>query len=499
MSATGAAGNGTGTTGAVTPAPGLAGALLLPRGRRGAELIMLAFSIGVVLFAYANVGLGLNGHVPTGLATYGVLFAVLMLGAHLAIRKLAPWADPLLLPLAALLNGLGLVMIYRLQESGRNGNPGSAISTMSASTTTFQLMWSAIGVIAFVAVLVVIREPRTLQRYTYTLGAIGLVLLALPAMLPNSISEVPGTGAKIQVALGGFSIQPEEFAKLALAVFFAGYLVAKRDVLALAGLHVLGIALPRARDMGPVLIAWGASLLVLVFESDIGTSALFFGLFLIMLYIATQRTSWLLIGTSLFLVGAWAASKLVSHVGVRFTIWLHPFTFANVFCGSTSVHVACVPSYQLAQGMYGLGFGGVLGTGLGHGQPYLTPLVQSDFIITAFGEELGLTGLMALLLIYGLIVQRGLRAAVAVRDPFSKLLAAGLAFVVALQVFVIVGGVTQLIPLTGITTPFLSQGGSSLVASWMLIALLMRISDTARRPAPQPIQDEGMTQIVRAG
>jgi cell division protein FtsW (lipid II flippase) len=251
--------------------------------------------------------------------------------------------------------------------------------------------------------------------------------------------------------------------------------------------------------MGPVLIAWGASLLVLVFESDIGTSALFFGVFLIMLYVATQRTSWLLIGTSLFLAGAWAASKLVSHVGVRFAIWLHPFRYANVFCGSHSVHVACVPSYQLAQGLYGLGFGGVLGTGLGHGQPYLTPLVQSDFIITAFGEELGLTGLMALLLIYGLIVQRGLRAAIAVRDPFSKLLAGGLAFVVALQVFVIVGGVTQLIPLTGITTPFLSQGGSSLVASWMLIAVLMRISDTARRPAPQPIQDEGMTQVVRAG
>ena len=497
MSALGAMGDGTGTTGPAT-SPGLA-RVPLPRGRRGAELIMLAFSIGLVLFAYASVGLGLNGRVPTGLATYGVLFAVLMLGAHLAIRKLAPWADPLLLPLAALLNGLGLVMIYRLQEAGRNGNPGYAISTMSASATTFQLMWSTIGVIAFVAVLVVVREPRMLQRYTYTLGAIGLALVALPALLPASISAVPGTGAKIQVSLGGFSIQPEEFAKLALAVFFAGYLVAKRDVLALAGQHVLGVALPRARDMGPVLIAWGVSLLLLVFESDIGTSALFFGLFLIMLYVATQRTSWLLIGASLFLAGAFVASRVVSHVGVRFSIWLHPTLYQNVFCGSPSVHVPCVPSYQLAQGLYGLGFGGILGTGLGHGQPYLTPLVQSDFIITAFGEELGLTGLMALLLIYGLIVQRGLRAAVAVRDPFAKLLAAGLSFVIALQVFVIVGGVTQLIPLTGITTPFLSQGGSSLVASWMLIAVLMRISDTARRPAPQPIQDEGMTQVVRGG
>ena len=495
MSALGAMGDGAGT--ATATSPGLARAVPLPRGRRGAELIMLAFAICVVLFAYASVGLGLNGHVPTGLATYGVLFALLMLAAHLAIRKLAPWADPLLLPLAALLNGLGLVMIYRLQEAGRNGNPGNAISTMSASTTTFQLVWSTIGVVAFVAVLLVVREPRMLQRYTYTLGVIGLALVALPALLPSSISAVPGTGAKIQVALGGFSIQPEEFGKLALAVFFAGYLVAKRDVLSLAGRHVLGIALPRARDMGPVLIAWAASLLVLIFESDIGTSALFFGMFLIMLYVATQRTSWLLIGTSLFLAGAFLASKVVSHVALRFNIWLHPFTYANVFCNTASVHVPCVPSYQLAQGMYGLGFGGILGTGLGHGQPYLTPLVQSDFIITAFGEELGLTGLMALLLIYGLIVERGMRAAVAVRDPFAKLLAGGLSFTIALQVFVIVGGVTQLIPLTGITTPFLSQGGSSLVASWMVIAVLMRISDTARRPAPQPIQDEGMTQVVR--
>jgi cell division protein FtsW (lipid II flippase) len=486
-------------TGPMPVGPAFGGAVPLPRGRRGAELAMLTLAVVTVLFAYVSAGLGLNGKVPSGIVAYGIGFAVLVFGAHLAVRKLAPWADPLLLPLAALLNGLGLVMIWRLQESGRNGNPGRVISTMSSSTTAFQLVWTAIGIIAFVLTLAFIRQPRLLQRYTYTLGVVGLVLLALPALLPSHISEVPGTGAKIQIAVGGFSFQPEEFAKLALAVFFAGYLVAKRDVLALAGRHVLGVALPRARDLGPVLIAWAASLLVLVFEDDIGTSALFFGLFLVMLYIATQRTSWLLIGTALFVGGAFAASRLFSRVGARFTIWLHPTSYANIFCGSSTVHVSCVSSYQLVQGLYGLGYGGILGTGLGHGQPYWTPLVQSDFITTAFGEELGITGLMAILLIYGLIVQRGLRAATAVRDPFSKLLAAGLAFVVALQVFVIVGGVTRLIPLTGITTPFLSQGGSSLVASWMLIALLMRISDTARRPAPQPIQDEGMTQVVRAG
>ena len=459
----------------------------VPRGRRRTELLMLIFVVGVVMLAYANVGLGLNGKVPAGMFEYGIAFAVLVGAAHVAVRWLAPYADPLLLPLAALLNGLGIVMIYRLQEAGRGGNGGFVITTMSTSTTALQVLYTAVGIAAFVAVLAFIRQPRTLQRYTYTLGAIGLVLVALPAVLPASISEVPGTLAKIQISLGGFTVQPEEFAKLALAVFFAGYLVTKRDVLALAGRRFMGIDLPRARDLGPVLIAWGVSLVVLIFESDVGTSALFFGLFVVMMYIATQRSSWLIIGFLLFIFGSFVASELFAHVRDRFVVWLDPFKYVHTI------------GFQTAQGLYGLGFGGVLGRGLGQGQPYNTPLVQSDFIITAFGEELGLTGVMALLLIYGLIVQRGLRAAIAVRDPFSKLLAGGLAFVIALQVFVIVGGVTRLIPLTGITTPFLSQGGSSLIASWMGIALLMRISDTARRPAPQPIQDEGMTQVVRAG
>jgi cell division protein FtsW (lipid II flippase) len=464
-------------------------AVAMPHGRRRTELLMLAFAIGVVLFAYANVGFGLNGKLPSGLVEYGLAFAAIVAVAHLAVRRFAPWADPLMLPLAALLNGLGIVMIYRLQESGRNGNPGNQITTISSSTTTAQVLYSALGVAAFVLVLVFIREVKVLQRYTYTLGVAGLILLAIPALLPDSMSEVPGTGAKIQIAVGGFSIQPEQFAELALAVFFAGYLVTKRDVLSLAGRRFGGIDLPRARDLGPVLIAWAVSLLLLVFESDIGTSALFFGLFVAMLYIATQRTSWLLIGILLFVFGAYVAGKLFGHVGERFTVWLHPWA------GNNPTHSA----YQLVQGLEGLGFGGIFGTGLGHGQPFWTPLVQSDFIMTAFGEELGLTGLMAMLLIFGLLVQRGLRAAVAVRDPFAKLLGGGLAFAVALQVFIIVGGVTQLIPLTGITTPFLSQGGSSLIAIWAVVGLLMRISDTARRPAPQPIQDEGMTQVVRAG
>ena len=448
-------------------------------GRRGAELIMLAFAFGLVAFAFVNVGYTLKGRLPASIAEYLAAFAVIMVAGHLAVRRFAPWADPLLLPLAALLNGLGVVMTYRLATQG------SRLSApLSSSATDIQVLYTAIGVGCFVAVLILVREPRVLQRYTYTLGALGLFLVALPAMLPASISQV--YGAKIQIRLGTFTIQPEEFAKLALAASFAGYLVAKRDVLALAGRRVLGIDLPRARDLGPILLAWAASLLLLVFESDIGTSAVFMGLFVAMLYIATSRTSWLLIGFVMFVAGAFAASKLFGHVGERFDIWLHPFTGSNPEGNA----------YQLVQGLYGMASGGLLGKGLGGGMPYITPLVQSDLVFTAFGEELGLAGLMALLLIYALMVQRGLRTAMSVKDPYSKLLAGGLSFMLALQVFVIVGGVTRLIPLTGITTPFLSQGGSSLVASWILIALLVRLSDTARRPPPRPIQDEGLTQVV---
>jgi cell division protein FtsW (lipid II flippase) len=452
------------------------------RNRRRTELIMLVFAFALVFFALANVGFTLKGKLPSGVAEYMAVYIVIILLAHLAMRRLAPWADPLLLPVAALLNGLSIVMMYRLSAQV---NPATGQPAISTAQANLQIAFSAVGIGCFVAVLALIREPRVLQRYTYTLGAVGILLIALPALLPASISEV--YGAKIQIRFGSFTtIQPEEFAKLALAASFAGYLVAKRDVLALAGRRVLGIDLPRARDLGPILVAWAASLLLLVFESDIGTSAVFMGLFVAMLYIATSRTSWLLIGFLMFVAGAFAASKLVGHVGERFDIWLHPFTTAN----------AQGNAYQLVQGLYGMASGGLLGKGLGGGQPYITPLVQSDLVFTAFGEELGLAGVMAILLLYGLIVQRGLRTAMSVKDPFSKLLAGGLSFMLALQVFVIVGGVTRLIPLTGITTPFLSQGGSSLVASWMLIGLLARLSDSARRPPPRPIQEEGLTQVV---
>jgi cell division protein FtsW (lipid II flippase) len=314
--------------------------------------------------------------------------------------------------------------------------------------------------------------------------AAGLVLLVLP-LVPGIGRQI--NGSRIWVRFAGFSLQPGELAKLALIVFFAGYLVAKRDVLALAGRRVAGIDLPRGRDLGPIVVAWLASLGVLIFERDLGTSLLFFGIFVAMLYIATERRSWLVIGVLLFFTGSFIAWMLFSHVQERVTIWLDPFKDAS---GS---------SYQLVQGLYGMATGGMLGSGLGEGRPDIVPFAKTDFIIATVGEELGLTGLMALLLLYAIVVQRGLRTAIAVRDSFGKLLAAGLAFSLALQVFVVVGGVTRLIPLTGLTMPFLSYGGSSLVANWMLIALLLRISDAARRPAPAPAPspDQDKTQVVR--
>ncbi len=470
----------------------------LPASRRRTELIMLVFAFAIVAFAFANTAFSLKGQRLSSLVAYMIAFVAIIIGAHLAVRRWAPYADPLLVPLAALLNGLGIVMIYRLHEAGRNGNPGPVntqgttipITTLSSSAVTLQIVYTLLGIGCFVAFLVFVKEPRVLQRYTYLLGLIGVILIALPAFLPSSISGVAGTGAKIQIAIPGLgSIQPEEFAKLALAASFAGYLVAKRDVLSLAGRRVLGIDLPRGRDLGPIAVVWLVSLMLLVAESDIGTSAVFMGLFVAMIYIATSRTSWLLIGFVSFVGGAFLAAELFSHVGTRFSIWLHPFSQQNLIDYPQA-------SYQLVQGLYGMANGGLLGRGLGNGLPYWTPLVQSDLIFTAFGEELGLAGVMALLLIYGLIVQRGLRTALMIKDPYSKLLAGGLSFMLALQVFVIVGGVTRLIPLTGITTPFLSQGGSSLVASWILIAVLARLSDTARRPPPRPIQEEGLTQVV---
>jgi cell division protein FtsW (lipid II flippase) len=462
-----------------------------PASRRSTELWMLLFAFGIVAFAFASTAFSLKGQHLSTLAGYMAAFIVIIGVAHLALRKWAPYADPLVLPIATVLNGLGIVMIYRLNQVGRNGNAsaGGTISTLSASATVTQIIYTVLGVLVFVLFLVFIKDIRILQPYTYLLGLVGIFLIAIPALLPSSISGVAGTSAKVQVSIGGFSIQPEEFGKLLLVASFASYLVANGRQLSLLTEKWLFLSLPRRRDLAPILVVWALSMLLLIFESDIGTSAVFMGVFVAMLYIATGRRSWALLGFALFILGAYLAATLVSHVGTRFGVWLHPFSAANLLDGAQ-------PAYQLVQGLYGMANGGLLGKGLGGGQPFWTPLVQSDFIFTAFGEELGLTGVMALLLLYGLFVQRGLRTALLVKDDYSKLLASGLSFMFALQVFVIVGGVTGLIPDTGITTPFLSQGGSSLVSSWLLVAVLARLSDAARRPAPRPIQDEGMTQVV---
>ncbi len=292
-------------------------------------------------------------------------------------------------------------------------------------------------------------------------------------------------GSRIWIGIGPFSFQPGEVAKVLLVVFFAGYLVLHRDALALAGRRVAGIDLPRGRDLGPILAMWLVSLGILVFQRDLGSSLLFFGLFLVMLYVATERPGWLVVGATMFVVGAYSAYLVLGHVQSRVDTWLHPFDPSN-------------NSYQLVQGLYGMAWGGLVGRGLGQGDPTITPLGFSDFIMASVGEELGLTGVMAVLLLYGLIVERALRTALVCRDAFGKLMALGLAVVVAFQVFVVIGGVTRLIPLTGLTTPFLSYGGSSLVANWVIIALLLRISDQARRPPPDltsPPEDDA-TQVV---
>jgi cell division protein FtsW (lipid II flippase) len=432
--------------------------------RRGAELFMIFFAVVLAVGVTGTITAATDKHLDGKPLMYGAVLLVMFGVAHVVVRIYAKYADPLILPLAAALNGIGVAFIYRLDLAHTKSHWDYA---------SHQLMWTAIGIVGFVAVMVLLRDHKTLSRYAYTLGFGGLVLLAIPALLPASMSTV--NGSKLWIRAGAFSIQPGEFAKLALMVFFAAYLVAKRDVLSLASKRVMGIDLPRPRDLGPVLIAWLASVGVLVLEKDLGSSLLFFGMFVVMLYVATERTSWLLIGLALFVGGAFVAWTLFAHVQERVTIWLDPW---KDYKGT---------GYQIAQAQFSLGSGGLLGKGPGSGRPQLLlGEANSDFITATIAEELGLFGLTAILIMYLLIVQRGLRTALTVRDPFGKLLAGGLAFTLGLQVFVIVGGVTRLIPLTGLTTPFLAQGGSSLVANWMLVAVLLRISDAARRPAPPP-------------
>jgi cell division protein FtsW (lipid II flippase) len=456
---------------------------VIPRTRRGVELVLLILAVGIGVAAYVNIGITVQEEIPASTGFYAAGLSIIALIAHAALRFRAPYADPVLLPCVVLLNGLGLAMIHRLDLGLAAVARGNGLEP-KAPTAPQQMTWTAVGVVAFLAVLLVIRDHRRLQALTYTSGLAGLVLLILP-LIPGLGVEI--NGSRIWVSLFGMSFQPGEVAKLCLVIFFAGYLVVKRDVLALAGHRFLGLDLPRARDLGPIGIAWLASLGVLVFEKDLGTSLLFFGLFLVLLYVATERPGWLIVGALMFLAGGWFAYATFGHVRVRVNTWLDPFTHADSGGG------------QLVTGLFGEAWGGILGRGLGNGRPELTPVSRSDFIVSAFGEELGLTGLMAIILIFMLIVERGLRTSLACRDTFGKLIAAGLAMSFAVQVFVVVGGVTGLVPLTGLTTPFMSLGGTSLVANWAIIGLLLRISDQARRPQapPAPVSDETIALAVQ--
>ncbi|MCJ1680756.1 FtsW/RodA/SpoVE family cell cycle protein [Streptomyces sp. APSN-46.1] len=430
-----------------------------PARRHGVELTLLAGAVLISVLGYLSVGIAATGHIPRPAARYAGGLAAAALLAHLAVRLRAPSADPLVLPIAFLLNGLGLVLIQRLD-----------VTTPGHLTAGDQLRWSGLGLALFVLVVALLRDHRALQRYAYLSVAAALALMLVPVFFPAV------NGAHIWIRFAGFSFQPGEFAKILLAVFFAAYLAANRTALALNGRRLFWrLKLLPGRVLGPILAIWLLSVGVLVLERDLGTSLLFFGLFVIMLFTATGRIGWIAIGLLLAALGAYAVGTFEPHVNSRVDDWLNPFA---------SIERGEGPD-QLAQSLFAFGAGGLLGAGLGHGQSFLIGFAaKSDFILATAGEELGLVGLTALLLLYGLLVSRGFRAGLALRDPFGRLLATGLASIIALQVFVIAGGVTGLIPLTGMAMPFLAQGGSSVVTNWIIVALLVRLSDSARRPRP---------------
>jgi cell division protein FtsW len=355
-------------------------------------------------------------------------------------------------------------MIHRLDLAEGAMSTGGA----RGPSANQQMLWTLVGVVAFCLVVGFLTDHRMLARYGYVCGLAGLVFLLIPAVLPSSISEE--NGAKIWIRFHGFSIQPAEISKILLLIFFASVLVAKRSLFTSAGKHILGMNLPRPRDLAPLLAAWIASVGVMVFEKDLGTSLLLYATFLVLVYVATDRLSWVLLGLTLFAVGSVVAYHMFSHVQIRVQNWLDPFADPD---GA---------GYQMVQSMFSFATGGIFGTGLGNGQPGTVPAASTDFIIAAIGEELGLVGFAGVLMLYTILIIRGLRTAVAVRDSFGKLLAAGLASTLAIQLFIVVGGVTKLIPLTGLTTPWLSYGGSSLIANYVLLAILIRISHSARRP-----------------
>ncbi|MFI9081483.1 FtsW/RodA/SpoVE family cell cycle protein [Streptomyces sioyaensis] len=433
---------------------------------RRTEALLLVFVALITVSGYAYIGLSMQGKLPPGIEGFTCSVVLLSLAAHLAVRRWAPRADPLILPIACLLTALGLLLLHRLDITYA-AKPYLRLAQAGSG----QLVWTVIAVGVCVSTLAVLRDYRRLQRYFYVTTLTALALLMAPAFF-----GADQFGARRWIMLGPLTVQPGEFVKIAMAVFFAGYLTHQRDALALTGRRFMGMQLPPGRQMGPLAVIWGISLMVLIFERDLGTSLLFFGLFVIMLYVATNRVSWIVVGLLIAAFGAEVVGSLEPHVRGRVEAWLHPmsaFTDAGRTAGI---------SEQLGQALFSFGNGGLTGTGLGQGHPELIGFAgNSDFILTTVGEELGLAGLMAVLILYALLAQRGFRIGVIARDPFGKLLAVGLAGALLLQVFIVTGGVTGLIPLTGKALPFLAKGGSSMVANWIMVALLLRISDSAER------------------
>lgn len=432
----------------------------VPATQRNRELGLLVFAIAVYGAAVALVQLGATGAIDPGFLTLAAIPAVLSLAMHVVLRLRVRDADPFVLPIATVLTGLGIAMIYRIDLADQ--------ITGWDATGHRQIAWAVLAMVSALAVLIFVRNYRVLFRFTYLSGLVGILLLLLPF--------VPGLGtdqnADVWVSLGFVSFQPGELAKICLAIFFAGYLVRTRESLTSTGTRFLFMTWPRARELGPVLIIWLVSLGIIVLQRDLGTGLLIFGMFVAMLYAATGKTSWVFIGLILVASGAFLASRVLPYVQGRFANWLGAF--------DPEVIDRDGGSYQLVQGIFGLSHGGLFGTGLGQGRPYITPLSQSDYIVPSLGEELGLVGLFAILALYMVFTSRGIRVGLAGQDDFGKLLATGFSFTIALQVFIMVGGVTRVIPLTGLTTPFLAAGGSSLIANWIIVAFLLRISDAVR-------------------
>jgi cell division protein FtsW (lipid II flippase) len=386
-----------------------------------------------------------------------------------------------MLPVAAALNLLGIAMIARLDIAAWLRAQATDTEPPGFDAVD-QTVWLGVGAAACVLVLVVVRDHRNLRRYTYIWGLLGLILLLLP-MVPGLGLTI--NGANLWIKVGPFTFQPAELAKVVLTIFFASYLVQTRESLALVRHKVLGLGVPRGRDLGPILVAWLIAMMIMAMQTDLGTAVMLFGLFVGMLYVATGRRSWIVLGAILTVIGGLLAYTMFGHVQVRVKVWLDPFAYASD------------EGYQIVQSLYGFASGGMMGTGWGRGYPQTIPFAENDFIFAALGEEIGMVGAFAIVVLFAILVERALRTAHASRDPFGALLVTGYALLLALQVFVVFGGVTKLIPHTGLTTPFMSAGGSSLLANWIILGLLLRVSDHVRRPDPVIVRpDDATTEVV---